>query len=253
MSEARYDVIFSGKLVEGAAVDQVKANVARLFKVEVAKVERLFSGSPVVIKKGVDEATAKRYLLALKKAGAICEAKRLQQSAAPPQAPQGAPDGKQVAAQAESAEAGDPGAIELVSDPNKMSEAEVAAGEEGATRYVIKSPPASLGELRGTSVDEPGVVLVAPEEAPEPQVDISGIRMDEPGVVLVEPEEVPEPQVDISGLSLDAPGATLVEHEEPPPLEVDISDLTMDEPGVVIVEPEEVEAPDIDTSKLTLT
>jgi hypothetical protein len=41
MSETRYDVVFSGKLVEGAAVDQVKANVARLFKVEVAKVERL--------------------------------------------------------------------------------------------------------------------------------------------------------------------------------------------------------------------
>jgi len=72
MSGNTFEVVFDGKLVEGASVDQVKQNVATLFRVEVAKVERLFSGERVVIKKGIDEAAAKKYQLALLKAGAVC-------------------------------------------------------------------------------------------------------------------------------------------------------------------------------------
>ena len=55
MSEKTFEVVFQGQLVEGAALEKVKANVAALFKVDVAKVERLFTGATVSIKKGVDE------------------------------------------------------------------------------------------------------------------------------------------------------------------------------------------------------
>lgn len=244
MSEAGYDVVFSGQLVEGAALDQVKANVAKLFKVEVARIERLFGGSPVVIKKGVDEATAKKYLIAMKKAGAVCEARDLSaQPAAAAEEPKPAP-----AATPESRQAPQP----PVSGAGK-SEAELAAGEGGETRYVIKQPPADLGELASAGVEEAGAVLVEHRDVPPPEVDTSGLSMDEPGATLVEHEETPPPQVDTGDLSMDEPGATLVEHEESPELEVDVSELSMDEPGVTIVEHEEEEAPEIDTSKLSLS
>ncbi|MEJ2047911.1 MAG: hypothetical protein P8X92_08415 [Dehalococcoidia bacterium] len=238
MSEKRYDVIFSGKLVEGARLEQVKANVAKLFKVEVSKVERLFTGKPVMIKKGVNEETAKKYLIAMKKAGALCEGKvqGAPASTAKPQAEKAAP--KAAAAQASG---------------TAKSEAELAAGEGGETKYVIKQPPAGLGELGSASVDEPGAVLVEHQEVPPPQVDTSGLSMDEPGATLVEHEEVPEPQVDTSDLSMDEPGTTLVEPEEEEELNVDLSGLSMDEPGAVIVEHEETEEPEIDTSKLSLS
>lgn len=234
MSDAKYDVIFSGRLIEGAAEDQVKANVAMLFKTEVAKIERLFDGSPAVIKKGVDAQTAKKYLLAMKKAGAICEARVVGQAVEQPSAAE-TPAAKEAGTR-------------------RRSEAEIAAGEGGQTKYVIKEAPKGLGALASADIDEPGVVLVEHREPPPPQVDTSGLSMDEPGAVLVEQEQAePELQVDTSGLSMDEPGVTLVEGEEVPELEVDTSELSMDEPGVIIVEHEEPEEPEIDTSKLSLS
>jgi len=282
MSDARYDVVFSGRLVEGAPLEQVKANVAKLFKVEVAKIERLFSGKPVVLKKGVDEQTAKKYLVAMQKAGAICEVKGLQQ--AEPASAQGEPSPQAAAPAANpepavrkpanpflsddttaadsgtggraTFETGEPKPTNPFMQEEKTeggkSEAEIAAGEAGETKYVIKEPPQGFGELGSASLDEPGAVLVQHQETPPPQVDTSGLSMDEPGAELVEHEETPPPQVDTSGLSMDEPGATLAEHEEVPDLDVDISGLDMDEPGVTIVEHEEEEQPDIDTSKLSL-
>lgn len=236
MGDKRYDVIFSGRLVEGVVVDQVKANVAKLFKVEVAKVERLFGGTPSVLKKGVDEPTAKKYLLAMKKAGAICEARVV--SSAPAHAGQDTESPKP--------------AVPPATDVGKSS-AEIAAGEGGATRYVIKEPPAGLGELSAVSVDEPGTVLTEHREVPPPQLDTSGLSMDEPGATLVEHEPVAAPELDTGELSMDEPGVTLVEQQEAPELEVDTGDLSMDEPGVTIVEPEKPQKPEIDTSKLSLS
>lgn len=261
MSDARYDVVFSGKLVEGAAEDQVKANVAKLFKVEVAKIERLFTGSPVMIKKGVDEQTARKYLVAMKKAGAICEVKGLQ-PAAPAEAKAAAPE--QAAVSATAAATPPPATESIAPKPvnpfltdsdasDGRSETEIAAGEGGVTKYVIKEPPKDLGELGSASLDAPGTVLVEHQDIPPPQVDTSSLSMDAPGATLVEHEDVPEPQVDISSLSMDEPGATLVEHEDTEELEVDISDLSMDEPGVIIVEHKEEEEPQIDTSELSLS
>ena len=84
MSGNTFAVVFSGKIAAGASADRVKANVAKLFKVEVAKVERLFTGARVAIKKGLDEATAKKYQMALAKAGAICDVVKVAAPAAKP-------------------------------------------------------------------------------------------------------------------------------------------------------------------------
>jgi len=73
-----YNLIFRGKIVEGASLDEVKNNVARLFKADANKTASLFSGKPIVIKKNLDSATTKKYLAILKKAGAVVQAVKVE-------------------------------------------------------------------------------------------------------------------------------------------------------------------------------
>ncbi len=92
MSEARFHVVFAGQLVKGADPATVKANLGRLFKMDAAKVEKLFAGQPVVLKKDADQATAMKFRAALKQAGAECVLKPLESveetvAAAEPSAP----------------------------------------------------------------------------------------------------------------------------------------------------------------------
>ncbi|WP_096085434.1 hypothetical protein [Agaribacterium haliotis] len=73
MSEQRYDLIFRGELARGAELAQAKKNIAHLFKINESKVEQLFSGKEIALKKGVDFATGNKYRVAIKKAGCVVE------------------------------------------------------------------------------------------------------------------------------------------------------------------------------------
>jgi hypothetical protein len=246
MSGNSFAVVFNGRIVEGAAVEQVKGNVAKLFKVEVAKVERLFSGARVVIKKGLDEATAKKYQMALAKAGALCEVIDTEAAAKPPQA-EAVPAPQAAVAQPAAATAtAAPTAPEIQSAPDAEPD------RPGLSKTVVKRAPADLGDLDGVTVEQPGAVIVEHQEIAPPQVDVSGLSMDAPGVTLSEPEQVSPPQLNLSGISMAEVGADIGEAEPAEELEVDISGLSMDEPGATLVEHEEVPAPEIDTSDLSM-
>lgn len=71
---AHYNLIFQGEIIAGADLDDVKNNVAKLFKADAAKTALLFSGKPIVIKKNLDKETTKKYLSVLKKSGAVVKA-----------------------------------------------------------------------------------------------------------------------------------------------------------------------------------
>jgi len=86
MSEELYEVAFSGAILEGADIEQVKAKIGAMFKADAAKLAHLFSGKRVVIKKNIDQATANKYKAALTNAGADCEIKSLSVEVAPVQA-----------------------------------------------------------------------------------------------------------------------------------------------------------------------
>jgi hypothetical protein len=70
MAEALFDIQFAGKILEGADPNQVRARVQRLFKLSDEAAERLFGGSPVTIKRGIDAATASRFREVFRAAGA---------------------------------------------------------------------------------------------------------------------------------------------------------------------------------------
>lgn len=69
---AEYQVVFEGKLTGERPLEEVKRNLAALFKMKAEQVDALFSGKPVIIKRDIDQATALKYQAAFKKAGAVC-------------------------------------------------------------------------------------------------------------------------------------------------------------------------------------
>ena len=82
MSGKDFRVTFHGEVMQGWDPDEVKANMAALFKLDpknkqhAQKLERLFSGRTVIIKDGLNAATAQAYVDAIAKAGGEAQAKK---------------------------------------------------------------------------------------------------------------------------------------------------------------------------------
>ena len=68
-----FDVYFLGETLAGSDPATVRAGVAKLFKAPPDKVERLFSGDAVRVKRGVDAETASRYRAAFREIGALVQ------------------------------------------------------------------------------------------------------------------------------------------------------------------------------------
>jgi hypothetical protein len=177
MSDALYSVVFKGEVATGQDPETVKARLAQLFKIDPAKAAALFNPKGVPIKKRLDEATAKKYQLAMQKAGAIAEVVPEQPLTPPREAP---PTNDMTSTL--------PLDTQLMQRPDFPPEP--------------KAPP----KAPDLTVAEPGALLVEPRPVPEPDIDTSQLSMAEPGVILGEPREVAEPDIDISGLAVNEPG-----------------------------------------------
>lgn len=68
-----FDVLFRGEIAAGQNVDQVKQRVGAIFKLDEAKVERLFSGQTPYLKRNTDLTSADKILCAMEHAGAVAE------------------------------------------------------------------------------------------------------------------------------------------------------------------------------------
>ncbi|MBX9605328.1 MAG: hypothetical protein K2Y51_03845 [Gammaproteobacteria bacterium] len=214
-------IVFRGKLVEGAALAQVKANFARLFNADAARVEQMFAGQAVMIKKGLDAAGAEKYRQALEKAGALVEILDLTASAQPvarPAAPASSPAPAATPAAAPAASASPP----PTASANRANDPALARA----------APPAAL---RGTpqalesSLAEPGVVLVEAQHVAAPDIATDHLSVAAVGERLVDYTPPPPLAYDLSGLSLDAPGVTLSDARPAPPPEFDLSGLSLDD------------------------
>ena len=87
----QYQLVFNGTISDGRKLDEVKRNLASLFKTDERKIEQMFASLPIVVKRDVDYDGALKYQRALRKAGAICQVEETTQIAAPPAMEQGEP------------------------------------------------------------------------------------------------------------------------------------------------------------------
>ena len=72
MQETLYKLIFEAKLQPGFKEKIVKKNLQALFKADKQKMQRLFSGEPVIVRKNLPEDKIRDYEKAMVKAGARC-------------------------------------------------------------------------------------------------------------------------------------------------------------------------------------
>ncbi|MGB1221819.1 MAG: hypothetical protein ACPG43_09785, partial [Alcanivoracaceae bacterium] len=65
-------IIFTGQVQDGHDREQVKQRFSQLFRInDPARLEKLFSGQPITLKKDLDGDSARKYQAAIIKAGAL--------------------------------------------------------------------------------------------------------------------------------------------------------------------------------------
>lgn len=151
-----YGVVFSGKVHENSNVEQVRENFARLLRLtDPDRLQRLFSGREVTLKKGLSAEDAEKYRLALLKAGAVCEVRRLGPAPAAAPAPKAEPRPQPKAPVAPSIPAGlslIPIEEEKAETPAVVPLALAKPADTGPARFAARDlSPATAAATRSTS------------------------------------------------------------------------------------------------------
>lgn len=243
MDQELFDLVFSGELVPGFELAQVKKNIQSLFRIDETKTDVLFSGKAISLKKGLNSDTVNKYRVAMKKAGArvnivLCKAVPVAAQApvaSTPTAPGNlqtqSPSGTEV-------ESSGGFSTSLGAQPEVALEA----------RAVIDAPDFGVAEMGGDLLR-----AEEKEEFIEADIDVSQLSVSAQEGNLVESSELFHPDdVDVSIPDLDvAPAGSDVlkpeERKEVEPVVVDISQLSVAEVGGRLSEekPEAPAAPDV--------
>ncbi len=168
MSFEQYDIFFSGQLIDGSDETVARSKLATLFKLPLERVEHLFSGKPVAVKRGVDMDTAVKYRTAFRDAGALIEIKPITDTATAGAA--SIPDVPPT-----------PAPTAAPSDPSEQAQS------------ALSLSPANTGTLEG----------FAPKVVPVEIGDISQISMAAVGSTIDESEPPPPLEIDTSALSIE--------------------------------------------------
>ncbi len=79
--DSQYKLVFTGRILDGFNIGDVKTQLAGLLKSDSKKIEQLFAEAPVALKKNIDYPAASKYKEALRAAGAACEIERASKNA----------------------------------------------------------------------------------------------------------------------------------------------------------------------------
>lgn len=192
-----FQLVFKGECASGTDMATARSNARALFKASVEQIERMFSGSPVVIRNKLDEEQAEKYRQVLHKHGMLAYVQPMPGSQAP----------------AKPAPASTP-------RPQPTSTAQPPAKKEPRTAITTVEPGDRL-PVAGDKVDD---ILAG-----------SGLGLDPVGVTLVESEEVEPPMFQhLDDWTLAPAGSDIgVERDLPPPVVPDVSHLSLadDEPN----------------------
>jgi hypothetical protein len=221
MTQQAYQIVVTGELVDGTYLPEVKAKLATLFKTPAEKLDPLFSGNRVVIKKGLAAEAAEKYVAAVQAAGLICRAEEIGAEAPP---------------------------TSTADTASHMSMAPV-----GTT--IIDQPTVSAPEIdvSAYTMAPVGETLVAPPEIIEADIDVSALSMGSIGEVLVEYAPPETPVIDTSDLSVAPAGTQLADEKKATPAAIDTGNLNMAPVGSDVGEKKREEGPPPpDTSHLKL-
>lgn len=281
MSQETFEIVFRGDIQFGQNLADVKAKLQQLFKIDAAKVDALFTGKPVVLKRGLDSASAEKYRDVLTKAGTLVEvsASTPPATAQPIKAPDPVPTRP---AQAASPQPSHPVASQTEATQTKPTQinqenqaAQPAAASAPTSQWTL-APVGSLMMPAGTrlaphirnfdlsiySLRPAGSNLLDKNEAPSIAISpvlVPEYKVAEAGANLLEASEkneLPLLEIDVEDWGLSEVGAPLLAETErklvvaPPELDIDFS---LAPAGSLLgqIKPEiKVIAPDISQLKL---
>lgn len=195
MDAREFDIIFRGDIVLGHQLKDVKQRLQQLFKVDATRVDALFTGRPVPLKRGLDEATADKYRAVLLKAGAqveVCPSTGSTPRTTPPAAAR--PAGWSLA----------PVGAYLLT----------ATERPRVNPVMIDTDRISLRPVGGNLLDAEEVQPVVPALVAAPDFDVAEVGAD-----LVRPEEkqeLPVVEIEPEDWGLAEAGADLLTAEERP-------------------------------------
>ncbi len=217
--DERFRLVFRGETLDGQHTAVVKKKLGQILKItEAAKLDHLFAGKPVVIRRDVDKAQAAKFQAAFKKVGARLRVLPV---------------------------------VLSVEELEAQEAAEKAQAEADAIARMKAAAPqeADFGDSAAWAVMPAGMPIFKDGEREEPEVvDVptAHIKLEAPVAFVVDdPEEEtaaePEPEIAAPDFDVAQPGATIGAVDGSPGNsldEIDIdSDLTMAEPGVELVPP----------------
>ena len=226
MSTTTYDIIFRGDIVLGHQLAQVKVKLQQLFKVDAAKVDALFSGRPVPLKRQLDQATAEKYRAVLLQAGAQVEICPSSDAAATKPS---VPKPTNTAAVAEVKPS-----VAVVAKPSVAIDwslaprgADLLSAQERQVQPVVNVDVSNFS-LRAAEGD----ILDASERvaAPIAQVQVPNLDVAEAGALLLadtEKLDLPIVEITLEDWELAAPGSALLDDSEraPAPAPVTVVDF----------------------------
>jgi hypothetical protein len=180
MSQETYDVYFSGQIMRDQDPAEVRARIGDIFKLEGAKLERLFSGRPVAIKKNLGMEQAVQYRVVFRQAGALVDIR---------------PAGHA------------PSLSSPVDQPPTRVDQSRDLSLSAPKGYDLSDcapsvTPRELPEFSAMDLDKPGAILDT-HPLPEPlRIDTDDWDLDRPGVTLDESAPPPAARIDTSELTL---------------------------------------------------
>ncbi len=237
---SQYDIIISGKLLDNVSSDQAVERLAALFKMPAEQAAKLVDGKPHRIKKGVDEAIARKFKAALTQSGLHTIVKASVATGAEP-------------ATIQSAAANAPNPLKDAAASSPIELAPAAATSQKPAETQAGEPPAP--DTSHIDLAPPGTPVLKDEERTQvqpPELDLSGITLDE-----MEPwsgsEQAAFEAIEPPDFGLAPPGAdieTLPDTREK--ITPDTSKLDIEEPGAILGPKKKEPPPAPDTSHIKL-
>ncbi len=235
MSDPRFDIIFRGDIVFGHQIADVKKRLMQLFKADAAKVDALFSGAALPLKRNLDQAAAEKYQAVLLKAGAqvdVCTAGSVKTVATRAVKPASQP--KKISDS--NPRAIPPGRSQTLKE--RLAAAGLAEKETLVERKQTQQPlqTADASDASGLTLAPAGTEVLKPEERSRVEavtVDTGGLSIRAMEGELLDVSERPAPvsiSLDLGNLDLAAVGEDLLRADEKLPLPevaVDVSDLEL--------------------------
>ncbi len=213
MSYVIYAIVFKGELLDGFQVISVKSHLAKILKADVDKMQILFSGKQVVLKRTADKTQAIKYANALKKIGADISVRVIKSEAPPPQKEQDSG----LSLMPQEGYIVEPAPVV----PSPILDLSGYSLVDFDEIFVIESSDQAYLELDLSEYsikENDGSPLVEASKAEEIFIDVPDFGLDDAGAVL---ETIPDEREllnpDTTGMTLAAAGSILLEPEEKPP------------------------------------